>query len=139
MSRKRPDPFDDDGVRVVDSQGRRLRGRTPVERAAIETARRMRKAGQKVGQVDPLPLADGLDLERVAMLAAHLRLVLAQVDAGRLDVTPTMRDRLEAATVALEVLHDEPAPIDLDRLEDGREGADRPHTHRAHASSDLPR
>jgi hypothetical protein len=121
MSRKRPDPFDDDddGVRVVDSQGRRLRGRTPWERAALEKkARQMRKAGQKVGRADPLPLADALDLERVAELAAHLRMVLGQVDAGRLDVTPTMRDGLEAAAVALEVLRDEPAPVDLDRLTD---------------------
>jgi hypothetical protein len=117
VSRKRPDLFDDDdGVRVFDSQGRRLRGRTPVERAAIEKARQMRKAGQKVGRVDPLPLADGLDLERVTKLAAHLRLVLADVDAGRLDATPTMRTRLEAAAAALEALHDEPAPVNLDEL-----------------------
>jgi hypothetical protein len=117
MTRKLPDPFDeDDGVRVVDSRGRRLRGRTPVERAAIEAARRMRAAGQKVGQVDPLPLADALDLERVTKVAAHLRLVLADVDAGRLDAIPTMRTRLEVAAAALEALGDEPAPVDLDQL-----------------------
>jgi hypothetical protein len=118
MSRKRPDPFvDDGGMRVVDSQGRRLRGRTPWERAALEEARRMRKAGQKVGRVDLLPLADALDLERVAKLAAHLRLVLGQVDAGRLDAAPTMRARIEGAAAALEALRDELAPVDLDRLE----------------------
>jgi hypothetical protein len=89
-------------------EGRPLRGRTPWQRAAIETARRMRAAGQKVGQVVPPPVADALDLERVTKLAAHLRLVLADVDAGRLDATPTMRTRLEAAAAALEALRDEP-------------------------------
>ncbi|WP_212612534.1 hypothetical protein [Pseudonocardia hierapolitana] len=49
-------------------------------------------------------------------MAAHLRLVLADVDVSRLDATPTMRARLEAAAAALDALHDEPAPIDLDRL-----------------------
>jgi hypothetical protein len=116
--RKRTDPFDDDDrVRVVDSRGRRLRGRTPWERAVLEEARRMRQAGQKVGRVDPPPLADALDLERVAKLAAHLRMVLSQVDAGQLEATPASRARIEAAAVALEAIHDAPAPVDLDRLE----------------------
>ena len=58
-------------------------------------------------------------------------MVLGQVDAGRLDVTPTMRDRLEAAAVALEVLRDEPAPVDLDRL------TDRPCSHDQRDGSDT--
>ena len=49
-------------------------------------------------------------------MAAHLRAVLAQIGAGHLSAAPTVRDRLEAAAVALEVLCGEPAPIDLDRL-----------------------
>jgi hypothetical protein len=108
--------LDDDGPRVFDSRGRRIRGRTPWERAVLQRAREMRAAGQQVGQVGPLPLADALDVGRVAKVAAHLRLVLADVDAGRLDATPRMRTRLEAAAVALEALGDEPAPVDLDRL-----------------------
>jgi hypothetical protein len=115
--RKRPDEFDDDGVRVTDQQGRPIRGRTEWERAVIAEARRMRAASQIVGQVSPPPVAAALDLERLAEVAARLRRVLAEIDAGYLDATPTMRARIEAAAVALEALHDEPAPVDLDRLE----------------------
>jgi hypothetical protein len=46
-----------------------------------------------------------LDLEQAAELAAQLRALLAQVDASRLDATPTMRARLEGALVALEATH----------------------------------
>jgi hypothetical protein len=112
--RKRPDEFDD-YVRVFDHRGRRLRGRTDWERAAIAEARRMRAAGQIVGQVGPLPVAAALDIEQLAELAARMRRLLAEVDAGRLDATPASRARIEA--VALEALHDEPAPVDLDQLD----------------------
>jgi hypothetical protein len=114
--RKLLDMFDDDGPRVVDPRGRRIRGRTPWERAVLEEARRMRKAGETVGQVVPPPVAAALDVEKLAEVAARLRRVLAEVDAGRLDATPTMRARIEAAAVALEAIHDEPAPVDLDQL-----------------------
>jgi hypothetical protein len=50
-------------------------------------------------------------------MAAHLRGVLAEIDAGHVSADPTMRDQLEAAAIALEALHDVPAPVDLDRLE----------------------
>jgi hypothetical protein len=114
--RKRYDEFDD-GVRVTDPRGRPITGRTPYERAALAEARRMRTAGEVVGHVDPPPVAAALDLDRVARVAAHLRVVLAQIDAGHLSAAPTMLGRIEAAAVALEALRDEPAPIDLDRLE----------------------
>jgi hypothetical protein len=114
--RKLLDKLDDDGPRVFDPQGRRIRGRTPWERAVLEEARRMRATGQTVGHVDPPPAA-AVDLDQVAEVAARLRAVLAQVDAGRLDATPASRARIEAAAVALEAIHDEPAPVDLDRLE----------------------
>lgn len=111
------DEFDDAGPRVTDPRGRRIRGRTPYERGALAEARRMRAAGERVGHVDPPPVAAALDLDRVAKVAAHLRFVLVEIGAGHLSAAPTMRDRIEAAAVALEVLRDEPAPIDLDRLE----------------------
>jgi hypothetical protein len=72
--RKRPDDFDDDdGVRVTDSRGRRIRGNTAWGRAVLREARRMRAAGEPVGQVAPVPVADVLDLERVNRLAADRR------------------------------------------------------------------
>jgi hypothetical protein len=114
--RKRYDESDDDGVRVTDQQGRPIRGRNEWERAVLAEARRMRATGQIVGHVDPPPVPAALDLERLAAVAARLRRVLAEVDAGHLDATPTMRARIEAAAVALEALHDHPAPVDLDQL-----------------------
>jgi hypothetical protein len=114
--RKLLDMFDDDGPRVFDPRGRRIRGRTPWERAAIAEARQMSAAGRIVGKVSPPPVAAALDLERLAAVTARLRRLLAEVDASRLDDTPTMRARIEAAEVALEAIHNEPAPIDLDQL-----------------------
>jgi hypothetical protein len=115
--RKLLDKLDDDGPRVFTPDGRRIRGRTPYERAALAEARRMRAAGERVGHVVPPLVAAALDIDRVAKVAAHLRFVLAEIGVGHLSVTATMRDQLEAAAVALEVLRDEPTPIDLDRLE----------------------
>ena len=114
--RKLLEQLDDDGPRVFTPNGRRIRGRTPYERAALAEARRMRAAGEPVGRVVPPPVAEALDLERVAEVAAHLRMVLAEVGAGHLDAAPAMRVRIEAAAVALEALRYEPAPVDLDRL-----------------------
>lgn len=114
--RKRYDEFDDDGPRVFTPDGRRIRGRTPYERAALTEAGRMRAAGEVLGHVEPPPVAAALDLNRIEKVAAQLRFVLTEIDARHLSAAPTMRDQLEAATVALEVLRDEPAPIDLDRL-----------------------
>lgn len=76
----------------------------------------MRAAGEVVGHVNPPPVAAALDLDRVARVAAHLRGVLAEIGANHLHAAPSMRARIEAATVALEALRNEPAPIDLDRL-----------------------
>jgi hypothetical protein len=64
--------------------------------------------------VSPPPVAAALNLERLAAVAARPRRVLAEVDAGHLDATPAPRARIEAAAAALEGLHDEPAPVDLD-------------------------
>ena len=115
--RKRYNEFDDEGPQVFTPDGRRIRGRTPYERAALAEARRMRAAGERVGHVVPPPVAAALDIDRVAKVAANIRFVLAEIGVGHLSVTATMRDQLEAAAVALEVLRDEPAPINLDRLE----------------------
>ena len=109
-------PDESDDVRVFDQRGRRMRGTTAAERAVLEQARRMRAAGEPVGQVIAVPVADALDRERVNRLAAHLRAILTEVDAGRLDASPTLRARIEAAAVALEAIHDEPALVDLDGL-----------------------
>lgn len=114
--RKQYDEFDDEGPRVFTPDGRRIRGRTPYERAALAEARRMRAAGERVGHVDLPPVAAALDLEQVSDVAAHLRAVLAQIGAGHLSAAPAVRDQLEAAAVGLEALRDEPAPVDLDRL-----------------------
>jgi hypothetical protein len=77
----------------------------------------MRATGETAGHVDPPPADTALDLDQVADVVAHLRAVLAQVDASRLNAASTRPDQLEAAAVALEAIRDEPAPIDLDRLE----------------------
>lgn len=55
MTRRKLDELDDAGPRVFTPDGRRIRGRTLWERHVLATARRMRKAGEKVGQVEPLP------------------------------------------------------------------------------------
>jgi hypothetical protein len=114
--RKLLDQLDDDGPRVFTPDGRRIRGRTEWERHVLREAGRMRAAGEVVGQVGPMPVAAALDLEQIAKLAAHLRMVLGQIDAERLDASPAMRNRIEGAAVALEAIRDEPAPVDLDRL-----------------------
>lgn len=88
----------------------------------------MRAAGQSVGQVTPPPVTAELDMERVAELAAHLRSVLGEVDADRLDAGPALRDRIEAAAAALEALCAEPGPVDLDRSDGRVGGPGRVHT-----------
>jgi hypothetical protein len=102
---------------MTDPRDRPITGRTEWERAVIAKARHMRATGEVVGHVDPPPVAEALNLDQVAEVAAHLRVVLAEIVAGHLSAAPTMRDQLEAAAVALEALRDEPAPVDLDRLE----------------------
>lgn len=60
-----------DDVRVSDPQGRRITGRTPWERHVPTAARRMRAAGETVGQVGPMPLTAAPDLEQLGEVAAH--------------------------------------------------------------------
>jgi hypothetical protein len=58
------------------------------------------------------------EARQVRGVAAHLRGVLGQIDGGQVDATQTVRARIEDAAVALEAIHNEPAPVDLDRLAD---------------------